>query len=123
MLYSHPQWQSFGSQVYGTRDVNGANRTSLLLDSLGIGEDSYAPVHLQLSQPRQQNYETPTRATKLGYVIVKNYCFNQEYQFTFQNYDPGFVCSMTAAGYNCISEEGTTTDGCYLVSINKVARG
>ncbi|XP_035551624.1 MADS-box transcription factor 23-like isoform X2 [Juglans regia] len=53
-------------KVYGPRDVNGANRTSLLLDGLGIGEDSHAPVHLQLSQPQQQNYETPTRATKLG---------------------------------------------------------
>ncbi|XP_042990311.1 MADS-box transcription factor 23-like isoform X2 [Carya illinoinensis] len=53
-------------KVYGPRDVNGANRTSLLLDGLGIGEDSHAPVHLQLSQPQHQNYETPTRATKLG---------------------------------------------------------
>ncbi|XP_062163853.1 MADS-box transcription factor 23-like isoform X2 [Alnus glutinosa] len=53
-------------KVYGTRDVNGANRTSLLLDGLGIGEDSHAPIHLQLCQPQQQNYETPTRATKLG---------------------------------------------------------
>ncbi|XP_075642903.1 MADS-box transcription factor 23-like isoform X2 [Castanea sativa] len=58
--------KSFGSQVYGTRDANGANRTSLLLDGLGIGEDPHEPVHLQLSQPQQQNYETPTRATKLG---------------------------------------------------------
>nr|POF25712.1 agamous-like mads-box protein agl16 [Quercus suber] len=53
-------------KVYGTRDANGANRTSLLLDGLGIGEDPHEPVHLQLSQPQQQNYETPTRATKLG---------------------------------------------------------
>ncbi|KAL4295152.1 hypothetical protein GQ457_12G016880 [Hibiscus cannabinus] len=43
-------------KVYGTRDVNG----------LGIGEDSHAPVHLQLCQPQQQSYGTPTRATKLG---------------------------------------------------------
>ncbi|XP_042990314.1 agamous-like MADS-box protein AGL16 isoform X5 [Carya illinoinensis] len=59
-------------KVYGPRDVNGANRTSLLLDGLGIGEDSHAPVHLQLSQPQHQNYETPTRATKLGYIILRN---------------------------------------------------
>ncbi|KAM3688587.1 hypothetical protein ACJW31_10G162100 [Castanea mollissima] len=57
-------------KVYGTRDANGANRTSLLLDGLGIGEDPHEPVHLQLSQPQQQNYETPTRATKLGYIIL-----------------------------------------------------
>ncbi|KAK7825752.1 agamous-like mads-box protein agl16 [Quercus suber] len=30
--------KSFRSQVYETRDANGANRTSLLLDGLGIGE-------------------------------------------------------------------------------------
>ncbi|XP_024026633.1 MADS-box transcription factor 23 isoform X3 [Morus notabilis] len=54
-------------KVYGTRDVNGANRTALLTDGLGMGENSHGPVHLQLSQPQQQNYETSTRATKLGY--------------------------------------------------------
>ncbi|XP_024026632.1 MADS-box transcription factor 23 isoform X2 [Morus notabilis] len=53
-------------KVYGTRDVNGANRTALLTDGLGMGENSHGPVHLQLSQPQQQNYETSTRATKLG---------------------------------------------------------
>ncbi|WRX31066.1 Transcription factor [Theobroma cacao] len=53
-------------KVYGTRDVNGANRDSLLTNGLGIGEESHVPVHLQLSQPQQQNYETPARATKLG---------------------------------------------------------
>ncbi|PON85726.1 K-box transcription factor [Trema orientale] len=58
-------------KVYGTRDVNGANRTTLLTDGLGIGEDSHGPVHLQLSQPQQQqNHETPTRATKLGYDFL-----------------------------------------------------
>ncbi|XP_044475758.1 MADS-box transcription factor 23-like [Mangifera indica] len=54
------------NKVYGTRDVNGANRNSLLTSNLGVGEDSHVPVHLQLSQPQQQNYETPARATKLG---------------------------------------------------------
>ncbi|PON59612.1 K-box transcription factor [Parasponia andersonii] len=59
-------------KVYGTRDSNGANRTTLPTDGLGIGEDSHGPVHLQLSQPQQQqqNYETPTRATKLGYDFL-----------------------------------------------------
>ncbi|KAJ0024414.1 hypothetical protein Pint_08528 [Pistacia integerrima] len=59
--------RNYTSQVYVTRDVNGANRDSLLTNSLGIGEDSHVPVHLQLSQPQQQSYETPARATKLGY--------------------------------------------------------
>ncbi|XP_050266791.1 MADS-box transcription factor 23-like isoform X5 [Quercus robur] len=62
----HQENMELYKKVYGTRDANGANRTSLLLDGLGIGEDSHEPVHLQLSQPQQQNYETPTRATKLG---------------------------------------------------------
>ncbi|XP_034891548.1 MADS-box transcription factor 23 isoform X2 [Populus alba] len=51
-------------KVYGTRDVNRANRISLLTNGLAIGEESHVPVHLQLSQPQQQNHDTP--ATKLG---------------------------------------------------------
>ncbi|OMO57534.1 Transcription factor, K-box [Corchorus olitorius] len=58
--------KSFTYQVYGTRDVNGANRDSLLTNGLGVGEDSHVPVHLQLSQPQQQNYETQSGAAKLG---------------------------------------------------------
>ena len=57
--------EEFQYQVYGTRDMNGPNR-NLLTNSPSIGEDSHGPVHLQLSQP-QQNNETPARATKLGY--------------------------------------------------------
>ncbi|TYI75842.1 hypothetical protein E1A91_D06G034900v1 [Gossypium mustelinum] len=53
-------------KVYGTRDVNGANKDSLLTNGLGIGEDSQVPVCLQLCQPQQQSYETPTRATNMG---------------------------------------------------------
>ncbi|KAK9269998.1 hypothetical protein L1049_025571 [Liquidambar formosana] len=53
-------------KVYGTRDMNGANKNPFLTNGSGIGEDSHVPVHLQLCQPQQQNYETPTRATKLG---------------------------------------------------------
>ncbi|KAF7142119.1 hypothetical protein RHSIM_Rhsim06G0069700 [Rhododendron simsii] len=53
-------------QVYGTREINGGNRNSLLASSLSFGEDLHVPVHLQLRQPQQQNYETPARATKLG---------------------------------------------------------
>ncbi|KAH7524801.1 hypothetical protein FEM48_Zijuj06G0157700 [Ziziphus jujuba var. spinosa] len=64
--HSQSKWKSFKSQVYGTREMNGPNRNLLLTNSLGMGDDSHGPVHLQLSQP-QQNHETPARATKLGY--------------------------------------------------------
>ncbi|KAB2023641.1 hypothetical protein ERO13_D06G029700v2 [Gossypium hirsutum] len=53
-------------KVYETRDVDGANKDSLLTNGLGIGEDSQVPVCLQLCQPQQQSYETPTRATNMG---------------------------------------------------------
>ncbi|XP_054796293.1 MADS-box transcription factor 23-like isoform X3 [Prosopis cineraria] len=53
-------------KVYGIRDGNGANRNSILTDGLGIGENSHVPVNLQLSQPHQQNHESPSGATKLG---------------------------------------------------------
>ena len=66
----HPHQHIFTSQVYGTREVNGANRNSLLTNGLGMGEESHVPVHLQLSQPQQQNYDIPARATKLGYNFV-----------------------------------------------------
>ncbi|KAF9687424.1 hypothetical protein SADUNF_Sadunf02G0092000 [Salix dunnii] len=55
-------------KVYGTRDENRANRSSLLTNDLAIREESHVPVHLQLSQPQQQNYDTPARATKLGKI-------------------------------------------------------
>ncbi|KAH7848501.1 hypothetical protein Vadar_003573 [Vaccinium darrowii] len=53
-------------KVYGTREINGGNSNSLLTNNLSFGEDLHVPVHLQLRQPQQQNYETPARATKLG---------------------------------------------------------
>ncbi|XP_068657356.1 MADS-box transcription factor 23-like [Aristolochia californica] len=53
-------------KVYGSRDPSGVNRNSLLPNGFSSPEDVHAPVHLQLSQPQQQNYETPTRAMKLG---------------------------------------------------------
>ncbi|KAI4308654.1 hypothetical protein L6164_031709 [Bauhinia variegata] len=53
-------------KVYGTSDGNGTNRNSVLTNGLGIGEDLQVPVNLQLSQPHQHSYETPSGATKLG---------------------------------------------------------
>ncbi|KAF9682455.1 hypothetical protein SADUNF_Sadunf05G0110600 [Salix dunnii] len=57
-------------KVYGTRDVNRANRNSLLANGLGMGEESRVPVYLQLSQPKQPNYYTPARTAKLGYNFL-----------------------------------------------------
>ncbi|XP_016553879.2 MADS-box transcription factor 23 isoform X2 [Capsicum annuum] len=45
-------------KVYGNRYANGVRRSSLASNGLSINEDPHAPVHLQLSQPQQQNYET-----------------------------------------------------------------
>ncbi|XP_039021991.1 MADS-box transcription factor 23-like isoform X2 [Hibiscus syriacus] len=53
-------------KVYGTRDVNGTSKELFVTNGQSIEEDPHVAVHLQLSQPQQQNYETPTRATKLG---------------------------------------------------------
>ncbi|KAG4147401.1 hypothetical protein ERO13_D05G220400v2 [Gossypium hirsutum] len=62
----HQENMELYKKVYGTRDVNGANKELVVTNGQSIGEDVHVPVHLQLSQPQQQNYETPTRATKLG---------------------------------------------------------
>ncbi|KAL4594624.1 hypothetical protein ACB092_12G032800 [Castanea dentata] len=48
IFYNCPQQKSFRSQVYETRDANGANRTSLLLDGLGTGEWTYLPLKIFL---------------------------------------------------------------------------
>ncbi|XP_057991304.1 MADS-box transcription factor 23 isoform X3 [Hevea brasiliensis] len=53
-------------KIYGAGNINGVNRDYFSTNSLGIEEESNVPVHLQLSQPQQQNYDTPARATKLG---------------------------------------------------------
>ncbi|KAF8406125.1 hypothetical protein HHK36_008205 [Tetracentron sinense] len=62
----HQENMELYKKVYGARDMNGANRNSFLPIGFGIREDLHVPIHLQLSQPQQQNYETPERATKLG---------------------------------------------------------
>ncbi|XP_021642386.2 MADS-box transcription factor 23-like isoform X2 [Hevea brasiliensis] len=53
-------------KAYGAGNINGVNRDYLRTNGLGIVEESNVPVHLQLSQPQQQNYDTQARATKLG---------------------------------------------------------
>ncbi|XP_075096666.1 MADS-box transcription factor 27-like isoform X2 [Nicotiana tabacum] len=52
-------------KVYGTRDANAVSRNAMSSNSLRVNEDPHAPLHLQLSQPQQQHYETPG-TTKLG---------------------------------------------------------
>ncbi|KAK8646761.1 hypothetical protein V6N13_120537 [Hibiscus sabdariffa] len=54
------------NKVYGTKDVNGTNKELFVTNGQRIEGDLHEPVHLQLSHPQQQNYETSSRATKLG---------------------------------------------------------
>ncbi|XP_016903556.1 MADS-box transcription factor 23-like isoform X8 [Cucumis melo] len=57
-------------KVYGTKDANGAHISSLT-NGLSVGEDAGIPINLQLSQPQQQDNETPERATKLGRLQLR----------------------------------------------------
>ncbi|CAK9325539.1 unnamed protein product [Citrullus colocynthis] len=57
-------------KVYGTKDANGADISSLT-NGLGVGEDAGIPINLQLSQPQQQDNEAPERATKLGRLQLR----------------------------------------------------
>ncbi|KAI3992971.1 hypothetical protein MKX01_009714 [Papaver californicum] len=52
------------SQVY--RNTSGANRTSPLPNAFSIEDDLNVPIHLQLSQPQQDNHASPEKATKRG---------------------------------------------------------
>ncbi|XP_006338020.1 MADS-box transcription factor 23-like isoform X3 [Solanum tuberosum] len=61
----HQENMDLYKKVYGNRDANGVSRSPLVANSLSINEDLHAPVHLQLSQPQQQNYEA-SGTTELG---------------------------------------------------------
>ncbi|MCD7462862.1 hypothetical protein HAX54_049550 [Datura stramonium] len=61
----HQENMELYKKVYANRDANGVSRNALVSNSLSINEDPHAPVHLQLSQPQQQNYET-SGTTELG---------------------------------------------------------
>ncbi|XP_021645491.2 MADS-box transcription factor 23 isoform X5 [Hevea brasiliensis] len=64
--FLHQENVELCKKIYGAGNINGVNRDYFSTNSLGIEEESNVPVHLQLSQPQQQNYDTPARATKLG---------------------------------------------------------
>ncbi|GMJ15237.1 hypothetical protein HRI_005192800 [Hibiscus trionum] len=81
-------------KVYGTSDVNG----------LGIGEDSHVPVPLQLCQPQQQSYETPTRATKLGYISLRILNDLTKLPITLPQLMCNFLFIVTPAVCNCNSK-------------------
>ncbi|KAK2662821.1 hypothetical protein Ddye_001395 [Dipteronia dyeriana] len=51
---------------YGARNVCAANSVSQPPYSFTNGHDSHLPLHLQLSQPRPQNNETPEKSMQLG---------------------------------------------------------
>lgn len=96
------------SQVYGTRDVSGANRNPVLTNGQGTREDSHGLVHLQLSQPQQQNYEEPARATKLGYDSFSNITLSiMVINFNFSNLDH-LIFMMISTDYNYIRKEGAS---------------
>ncbi|KAI3978617.1 hypothetical protein MKX01_015792 [Papaver californicum] len=60
----HQENMDLHKKVYG--NTSGANRTSLLPNAFSIEDDLNVPVHLQLSQPQQDNHASPEKATKLG---------------------------------------------------------
>ncbi|XP_010244700.1 PREDICTED: MADS-box transcription factor 23-like isoform X3 [Nelumbo nucifera] len=62
----HQENMELYKKVYGTRDINGADKNTIIPSGFRIGEDLHVPIHLQLSQPQQQNYGTPASPTKLG---------------------------------------------------------
>ncbi|TYK31251.1 MADS-box transcription factor 23-like isoform X1 [Cucumis melo var. makuwa] len=66
----HQENQELHKKVYGTKDANGAHISSLT-NGLSVGEDAGIPINLQLSQPQQQDNETPERATKLGRLQLR----------------------------------------------------
>ncbi|XP_044489619.1 MADS-box transcription factor 23-like isoform X2 [Mangifera indica] len=53
-------------KVYGSRNVNTTNRISQPPYTISNGYDSHPPLHLQLSQPQPQKYETPPKSMPLG---------------------------------------------------------
>ncbi|XP_070028368.1 MADS-box transcription factor 27-like isoform X3 [Nicotiana sylvestris] len=61
----HQENMELYKKVYGNRDANGVSGIALAPNSLSINEDPHTPVHLQLSQPQQQNYGT-SGTTELG---------------------------------------------------------
>ncbi|KAK9097024.1 hypothetical protein Sjap_022521 [Stephania japonica] len=61
----HQENMELYKKAYGTREANGANR-NLPPHEFSIGENSNVTIQLQLSQPQQQNNETPKEASKLG---------------------------------------------------------
>ncbi|XP_026433218.1 MADS-box transcription factor 23-like isoform X1 [Papaver somniferum] len=60
----HRENMDLHKKVYG--NTSGANRTSLLPNAFSIEDDLNVPVHLQLSQPQQDDHASSEKATKLG---------------------------------------------------------
>ncbi|KAI3951086.1 hypothetical protein MKW92_047406 [Papaver armeniacum] len=64
----HQENMDLHKKVYG--NTSGANRTSLLPNAFSIEDDLNVPVHLQLSQPQQDDHASSEKATKLGYFLL-----------------------------------------------------
>ncbi|KAL2476832.1 K-box domain-containing protein [Forsythia ovata] len=53
-------------KVYGSENIDEANRVSHITDGINNEYDLHAPINLQLSQPQTQKNNTPTIMMKLG---------------------------------------------------------
>ncbi|XP_044489618.1 MADS-box transcription factor 23-like isoform X1 [Mangifera indica] len=62
----HQENKELQKKVYGSRNVNTTNRISQPPYTISNGYDSHPPLHLQLSQPQPQKYETPPKSMPLG---------------------------------------------------------
>ena len=87
------------------------------MDSLAIGEDLQVPVSLQLSQPQQQNYETPSGAMKLGYDLgcLVSRSLNHKKRLTNIN-----IRLFVIAAADCNYIDAPTGDVCFLIAIRKM---
>ncbi|KAM3709004.1 hypothetical protein ACJW31_02G140000 [Castanea mollissima] len=60
-------------KVRSTRHVNAESISPFIPFGTNFGEDFHAPIHLQLSQPDQQLYETPARPQQEKQTKMYNY--------------------------------------------------
>ncbi|XP_031260913.1 MADS-box transcription factor 23-like isoform X2 [Pistacia vera] len=62
----HQENKELQKKVYGSRNVNAANRISQPPYTISNGYESHPPLRLQLSQPQPQKNETPPKSMQLG---------------------------------------------------------
>ncbi|KAL4179902.1 hypothetical protein AMTRI_Chr13g89560 [Amborella trichopoda] len=63
----HQENMELYRKVYEARISNEGTKTkSFSLTNFNFGDDPHMPIHLQLSQPQPQQYESPARSMKLS---------------------------------------------------------